>query len=162
MCRPNVATAPERRLQDVLCKRRRDLISIIRSLLLSLTSSVCFLVPRRVIKVDWTIRDVAIPVPTLWVGQVRNDAIWRDEAVDIRRTRTLSKCKNALRHAVDRDGKHSCQMDSLFLHIAHFHEDERPSVNSRQGQRPQPNRAYYGILCNAICANFINPSRPIL
>ena len=34
--------------------------------------------------------DVAIPIPTLWIGQVRNDAVRLQESVDIRRTRQFS------------------------------------------------------------------------
>ena len=68
--------------------------------------------PGRVIKVDWTIRHIGIPIPTLRVGQVGDDRVRLQKVVDIRRTPELHCHKNktrrendALRHAVHCDGQ---------------------------------------------------------
>ena len=42
----------------------------------------------RITKIDRSIRDIAIPIPALRIGQVWNDAIRLEEAVDIRRTQS--------------------------------------------------------------------------
>ena len=42
-------------------------------------------VPSRVIKVDWTIRDIAIPIPTLRIGRIGNHRIRLQKVVNIRR-----------------------------------------------------------------------------
>lgn len=39
---------------------------------------------------SWSIPNIAIPIPTLRIGQVRNDRIRLDKVVDIRRTPRFS------------------------------------------------------------------------
>ena len=56
--------------------------------------------PGRVIEIDRTIRDIAKPIPPLRIGQVGNERVRLQKVVNIRRRRTFSRYKHALRHAV--------------------------------------------------------------
>jgi hypothetical protein len=66
--------------------------------------------PSRVVIYNWIVLYIAIAIPCLKVIYTRNDAVWLEEAVDIRRSRILKgvkKCQaivpssSTLRHAVD-------------------------------------------------------------
>jgi hypothetical protein len=52
----------------------------------------------RVIKIDRPIRHIAIPVPTLRIGQIRNDCVRLHKAVNIRRIRDFPVARRKARY----------------------------------------------------------------